>query len=304
MTDIEELLRADAQRWNRDRPALDLDNQVERACTSTGRGRRYLAPILSAAAVAAVAVVIGVSGVFGSHAPAGSGSPSGTSASGSTPLADITGVVWKDNGSSGMVVFGSSTVRIEDGCGGSLNVLTVAGDVLRRGPVITGLGVCSGGAHLRSGGPDPAEQAMTHFHAVIDGPATWSRHGNVLTLTRAGHGSLTLTTDNEPSPQVIGTVWHLTRVQDADGHAHTVDGRLSTLHLDVGGTYTKTAPCGLTRGTYHLTATAITFHATSYGCPNGLVKRPDPTSRYELQGTRLYLTDRAGEIAVYRAGSQ
>jgi hypothetical protein len=60
--------------------------------------------------------------------------------------------------------------------------------------------------------------ALAHFYAVTDGPATWKRHGNVLTLTRAGHGSLTLTTDNQPTPEVVGTVWHLTRMQAPGGH--------------------------------------------------------------------------------------
>jgi hypothetical protein len=112
MTDLDQLLRSDAERWNRDRPAIDL-NQAAAAATASGdeapadvsaqdggeqrlsagaerRRLRALAPLLSAAAVVIIAASLALTGVFDKQDSAAELSHSSASGAPSSPTRGAT----------------------------------------------------------------------------------------------------------------------------------------------------------------------------------------------------------------------
>lgn len=300
MNDVDELLRSDAERWRaRQAPVFDLDEAVAAARSRARPARRYLLPVLAAAVVLAVAVGL----VITLHrlrrdAPADSG------------LSAITGVTWRDPDSTGTVVYTDTTMRIFDGCMHELAQLRVVGETLVQGPPVGGTSVCAGGLEI---GPGPAGAAsraalrrLAHFHAVVAGPATWSRAGNVLVLTTPGKGTLRLTTDTTPAPQLVGTTWHLVDYAGADDNEHAYTGVL-TLRVASDGSFRADVTCGQLTGTATVTPTTVDFTSV-HGC--GSFAPADDVIRavlgghagYAVRGEQLILNG-SGQLLVYQVGS-
>lgn len=296
MTDVADLLRDDAERWNASRPDLDLGACLDDALAARPR-RRWLAP---AVATAAVLVVAGVTAsVVFEHVTFRPATPA--------PLAPIAGVTWSDPRSTGTVVFGDNTMRFFDGCQDFLTGVRASGQTLVQAGRIGESGVCSPlpTPPGRAGRPQRrAQRRLDHFYAVLKGPATWERSGDLLTVSSPGVGILRLTTDGLAAPDAVGFRWELSRFTDTDEQEHTAASE--PFYISPDGSFVSDDACGRVTGSADVTDTHIAFHPAAAGAdcdraPADHVLRAmlAETVSYEIRGPELVLTDHAGRELVY-----
>jgi DNA-directed RNA polymerase specialized sigma24 family protein len=296
MTDLEDVLRADAERWSgRLRPVPDLDDQLASALSRRSQPRRLLLPLLAAAAVVAAVVGVAVLSRPRDHRSVSSGA-----------LAPITGVVWKDLRSAVTVVFTNNTMRLFDGCDGELDRLRVTDGSLVQGHRIgEGFG-CSPNA--AGPGYRAQQRRLNHFYAVIAGPAAWSRSGDVLTLTTPGKGTLHLTTGGARPRMLVGTSWRLTYFSGPDEYEHPAAKPLELI-VDPSGSFTAGLGCGALVGTAGVSPQSIRFTDVSPP-PPGCASTLDAAGRvvfelvtagrasYVIRGNQLIVHSK-GEMLVY-----
>lgn len=298
MTDLDQMLQADAQRWRADaRPVLDLDDQL--AIALVGRShqpsrRRFVAPTIAAAVILALAALVLASRAFVHH-----GAPPAA-----TAPANIRNVVWHDPHSSGTVTYRGSTMRTADGCANQRAHLIIRNGRLIQGQHLGRIGTCS---HVpMPAGPQgladrAAARQLAHFYAVIAGPAAWSRDGNVLTLTTLGKGTLHLTA-NRIALTVADTSWDLIGYSGANGHEHQASMVLG-LYITADGKFQADLDCSTAYGHADVTPTHIQFtnvrglRHCSYQAGAAVAKVIQAaTARYAIRGDKLIITSRAGTL--------
>lgn len=305
MNDLDQTLRSDAERWQaRLRPVTNLDEQLAAALSRPRPSRHPALSVLAAAVVVAIAVAVAAINLSGTHRE-----QSGAA----EDLAQITGVVWKDPGSPATVVYTKATMRLFDGCTNQLAHLVVEHRALVQGKSIGQVGTCTGPAMLpgSEGDAQRAQQArLAHFYAVIAGPASWSRSGDILTLTTQGKGTLHLSTNRARAPMLTGTSWRLAYYVGADGREYPA---LSPVRLTVedDGSFTAGLSCGGLIGTAHVSLQTIRIDTVSRtSCAAG----PDPASRvvldlvgagdedsYAIRGTELMVYSKSHGMLIYQS---
>jgi hypothetical protein len=167
-------------------------------------------------------------------------------------------------------------------------------------------GVCSGGISTNTQG------GLSHFYAVVAGPASWSRDGDALTLTTPGKGSLTLTANNEPAPMLVGTTWKLAAYTGTDAFeheaAHPVD-----LVVHPNGTFTAGLACGRVHGTARVSPQGIrfvkVFPSRCAGGPEAadrveLAVFTARTAGYAIRGTQLFIYGSRSRFLVYKPAAE
>jgi META domain len=306
MNDLDRILRSDAEHWQaRVRPVANLDEQLSGALSRPHRSRHLVLPVLAAAVVVAtviaVAAVVGLGG--GHRQQVGAGQD----------LAQITGVVWKDPGSTATVVYTKTTVRLFDGCTNQLANLSVEHGALVQGTSIGPPSTCTGVAVVPGAQGDvqrAQQKRLDDFYAIVAGPASWSRSGNTLTLTTPGKGMLHLSTDQKPAPMLVGTSWTLAWDLDAEGSEHPAAQAVGlVIHAD--GSFTAGLSCGSLSGTAQVSSLTIRFtKVSSAGCASGT----DAASQvvlamvlaggedtYAVRGTQLVVYGKSGQELVYQS---
>jgi hypothetical protein len=306
MNDLDQILRSDAERWQAQvRPVANLDEQLRGASLRPHRSWHLVPPMLAAAVVVAtvvaVAAVVGLGGGHGRQSGAGIG------------IAKIAGVVWKDPDSTATVVYTKTTMRLFDGCSNQLANLSVEHGALVQGTSIGPSSTCTGLAVLpgAQGDAQRAQQKrLDYFYAVVAGPALWSRSGNTLTLATLGKGTLSLSTDQEPAPMLVGTSWTLAWDVGADGSEHPAPQPVF-LVVRANGSFIEGLSCGRLSGTAQVSPLTIRFTKVSrIGCASGtdaasqvvlamVVAGGDDT--YAVRGTQLVVYGKNGQELVYQS---
>jgi hypothetical protein len=304
MNDLDAILRSDADRWQAGlRPVADLDEQLRAVLERPPRTRRLLLPLLAAAIVVAIAVTLVMAGLTGKdrNRPGLRGD-----------FAQVTGVMWRDPNSPATVVYTDTTMRLFDGCTNQLTNLLIEHGKLVQGKRIGRFGVCTGPPILPGSGRvsyRAQQERLAHFYAVIAGPASWSRTGDVLTLTAPGKGTLHLTTNNARAPMLVGTVWTLTYYSATDQNEHPAT-RPVKLIVYTDGSFTAGLNCGDLTGTTRVSARTIHFtKVNSSSCAGGL----DAASKvvfdvvvarkatYAIRGTELIIDRTNGQQLIYQS---
>jgi hypothetical protein len=306
MNDLDQILRSDAERWQAQlRPVANLDKQLSGALSRPHRSRHLLLPTLAAAVVVATVVVVAaVVGLGGGHRQ---------QAGAREDLAQIAGVVWKDPDSTATVVYTKTTMRLFDGCSNQLANLTVEHGALVQGKEIGPPSTCTGFAVLPGAQGDAQraqQQRLDDFYAIVAGPASWSRSGNTLTLTTPGKGMLSLSTDQQPAPMLVGTSWTLTYAVGGDAGAQPAPPPAS-LVVRADGSFTEELSCGRLSGTAQVSSLTIRFTKVSLtGCASGtdaasqvvlamVVAGGEDT--YAVRDTQLVVYGKNGQELVYQS---
>lgn len=247
MTDeqMDARLRAAGERWRTANTAVAEPTEpgdVEITTSAQEHShRRNRWAIVSAAAVVGALVLGGI--LFGR-----SSDDNGNSAS---EITKLTGVTWTDPSSNGAVVFLNRTARITGSCGTATHPLTINGDRLSIGTKT--LGLANGCAAYGTDRVRADQLAMVRFLQFVHGPATWSIAADRLTLTKAGVGTITLTTDGAPAPQLVGSQWRLAEYahyyKGRTALKNQVTGQTIDLHIATDGHFVASDQCDVIIGT-------------------------------------------------------
>jgi hypothetical protein len=165
-------------------------------------------------------------------------------------------------------------------------------------------GMCSG----NPGASRAQQQRLDHFYAVVAGPASWSRSGDVLTLSTPGTGPLHLTTNRSRAPMLSGTSWKLVYYSgtDQDEHPATTPVPLTVR----GGMFTAGLNCGLIFGIARVSAQTIRFSTLG---PSSCAAGPDAASQivleivgarvatYAIRGNQLIVDGKNGRQLIYQS---
>lgn len=306
-------LRAAGERWRAATPAATAESgasEFEPLPEPAPRRRTWIASAAAAAIVAAVGVGVGIFASGSGHQPVASGQralpnqPVGSQSA-------LQGVTWVSRATGVQVVFLADAVRLDDGCTNGLRSLQVNGDQLSIGAAFGPQMTCGGGgAPAAPPTPDPrAVAAAQRFEQLLHGTSTWAVTGHTLTLSRAGVGSTTLTTNGKQAPTILGGNWVLTQYNDSAGRTHNiVDPGYNGVTFDVtsAGQLTASGFCGGLTGLVTVSDVSIDLSGTGALNPAQRCAFPQPGSADRvlpslLSGTVWY-SIRGDDLIISKQG--
>lgn len=286
MTDIDRVLRADAEQWQH---AIDAGVRPAPSKATTERVDRHRALLLAVSSVALIGAILGTT-LFITTRHDAAGPPASASA--------LIGVEWTDPRSPGTVVFTDTTANIYDGCSSGLRALVLRSHDLTLGKPIGSQGDCGG-----TPGPQPA--ATQKFDRVLQGHLTWSITGRTLVLRSPDGASLRLTSGaGQPAPAVTGQDWRLERIVDRS--SNELSGSFSAADFSIrNGKLRAYDLCNTITGTAAAANTTIEFGhlaRTQRACADARQRSASAVIDDVLSG-KITFTIRGSELILYGRSS-